>query len=281
LSQTYSQIFRINGQDVELHNGIESAVLTEKPITKSTEDDQRISLTITITNAEIKRVQSFLWRLCEEAVLNKLEFNDLHATQHNEFNKGVIRVNEIHAMLTIVQQTFRFLFKDPEDSTKSLGPRLLDYLPQHLETLRQVTETDEKSDEKLDENMQSAFVDIGKNLFELLHSRVIIETHWNSCTRLVWFGSERELDIFWDWLNDSNVISGLHSLQKKRLEMIKSSSNRNRALLMPIMQMIAENWLRDRKWKVEDTFRWISGYLELVCSTCSILQMVVTPLILK
>lgn len=113
---------------------VKEIVETDERTPQSVDDIPRITATITITRAEIKTVQNFLWKLTEKGMLDQLRFDDSAAMIQS---KGTIRVNEFDAHLEITKQLFKLLLADPDEKTEKLGRYALPALPSHLDFLRQ------------------------------------------------------------------------------------------------------------------------------------------------
>ena len=261
MKSKYAMIFKVfdDSHHVRIYEDIEKMVSTTKS-TRRKPDAPRITATITITKANIKTVQSFLWKLTEKAMKEDFEFYEL-ATSTKSI--GNIEVNEVDAHLSIVKQSLNLLLANPEEKTKPLASYLLRYLPKHLKHLRDATELSEMERDDMEE--------IGRGIFALFSDGEIFEKHWNSCQPCLrdWLWKHAEsgdgVQVFWKWLNDPETIRGLGKRDRIWLNEQKSTLNPGRSLLQPVALMVSNNWLQGRSWDVRGTFRWIRDFLSIVC----------------
>ncbi|KAH8592092.1 hypothetical protein B0O99DRAFT_689874 [Bisporella sp. PMI_857] len=262
----YAKIFEINNDGyVIVNEAIEEAIKTSERTRPLGEEEPQISATITITKANIKTVQNFLWTLTERAMINKFEFDESAALINA---KGNIRVNELDSHLIITKQCLALLLADPDEKTDALSSYAMTALPTHLNFLRNDAEF-----YTIDIGTKR---EIGQGVFALLVDGDIIEKHWTSEDngwyrdnydgKYSWFYNEGEPSVFWNWLNDPDAIQYLGKKDKEWLKQLKSQPDPNRSLLEPITLMMARRWLRDREWDAKNTFLWISEYLQMAKS---------------
>ncbi|KAK3319420.1 nacht and tpr domain-containing protein [Apodospora peruviana] len=166
------------------------------------EEETKFSVNINITKANLTSVQRFLWNLTM-----KVKLEDKTAA------------NGFDSYLTILKRTFQLLGEAPNKDTKAIAPYLLNYLPQHLNelkeapTLHPLTPLEKQT--------------IGEGLYALFATGDVVKTHWESCNELIWCRTEDELDTFLTWFKDPDITS--------KLGEVASSSNPHRALLQNIM----------------------------------------------
>jgi hypothetical protein len=253
LEGKYAKFFEINEGYVSMKEDIGGMVITPTSTRRNREDTPRITATITITKADFKIAQSFLWKLCETG-MREFAFNDLAATTRI---KDSIGVNAFDAHLSIVEQSFKLILHNPDDMTKSAASYMLGYLPEHLRFLREAPEFHELRDADKRE--------IGNGVFSLIVKGDIFKTYWDSCgpPERLWVDHEDDITSLWEWLKDPGAIRYLGTKDNDWLEQLKSEANPNRSLMQPVTEMIAKSWLQDRKWKANDTFEWIRGFLKL------------------
>jgi hypothetical protein len=259
----YSKLFKVDDGDVNVKENIANAVNTLESTRKVIDDAPRISATITITNADIKTVQRFLWNLTENAMINNFEFNNSAATVQT---KGSIRVNEFDSNIYILKQSFKLLMAEGNKNTDALAFYALGCIPEHLDRIRDHAGwSDMQATDKSD---------IGKFLYAILESGDIIERHWTSFNleqnsayffySSSWFSRTNEPSPFWRWLDDPDAIKNLGHKDKDWLAKLKSEPNANQALLRDVTLMVAKRWARDREWAVSGTFQWIHKFLCMV-----------------
>jgi hypothetical protein len=223
------------------------------------EDIPRITATIAITKADFKTAQSFLWKLCETA-MGDFAFNEQAAQTKIKDNIGV---NAFDAHLWIVKQTFKLLLSKPDDMTKATAGYMFGYLPTHLRFLKEATEFSGLMDEEKKE--------IGSGIFSLIVKGDVLETYWDSCGPPENRWDDVGISALWEWLKDPEATRYLGTKDNEWLEQLKLEANPNRSLMQPVIEMIAKNWLRDRKWKAADTWWWIHSFLMLPKAVCSTL----------
>ncbi len=217
------------------------------------DDTPKFSATITISKADRESVQSFLWSLAQEAGRDNFGFYRL-ATEGSM--KGHIQVNEINAHLGILRSTFKFLASEPDTRTARIAPYLLGRLPHHLGSLEA---------RRLDGLSLAEKREIGNGLWELFSSGEIVEIHWDSCGDVYWYDRESEVAIFRRWLADPEVVGHLGRFARKQLRDIEADPNPNQALLFQITKTVAFQWIRRDESDVGRPFRWLRGFLALVC----------------
>jgi hypothetical protein len=253
LEGKYSKFFDVDEDGhVSMKEDIDEMVKTDTSRRKN-DETPRITATITITNAEFKTAHSFLWKLCETAMTD-FTFNDL--ATHTKI-KDRIGVNAFDAHLSIAKQSFKLLLNDPSDMTKSAAGYMLGYLPEHLSFLREAPAYGELSNDEKRE--------IGTGVFSLIVKGDILKAYWDCCgpPEHFWVEHEDDVNALWEWLKDTEAIRHLGTKDNDWLKDLKSKVNPNRSLLLPVTEMIVKAWLQDRKWKAEDAFRWIRGFLSL------------------
>ena len=266
MERKYAKIFKVNehSQSVRIDEDIEEIVKTPTR-TQRAPDTPKITATITITKANIRTVQNFLWKLTEKGMKDEFEFNEVATSTESKSN---IQVNEFDAHLIIVKQSLNLLLADPDEKTKLLAPYLLRYLPKHLLFLSMAQEFhDIGSEDK---------IRIWNGISALLVDGDVFEKHWDSCQPCLsdWFWNESNstegievfcIEVFWKWLNDPEAIRGLSKRDKIWLRELHSTPNPNRNLLRQVTVVVAKNWLQSRLWDAKKTFMWIRDFLSLLC----------------
>ena len=254
LTGKYGSFFEISGGFTTIAEGMLDLVHRERTVPRGDGDEAKFSVTITITKANLTSVQRFLWNLAMKVSQDNFGFERL---EDKTRVKGSIQVNEFDSYLTILRRTFTLLNGEPNKATQAIAPYLLNYLPQHLDALRNAPTGQPIT---LAEKQE-----IGDGLHSLFATGDVIERHWDSCGELIWYKNQDELEIFLGWLKDSDVTCGLGRMDRKWLNKVAASSNPCRALLMNVMKMVAGKLLQGTEWDVERPYRWIGKFLDLVC----------------
>ena len=213
-------------------------------------DDPTISMTITIKNVRLSKVQRFFWDLSEKVVIDKFNF----ANSLKDFReKMTITSNSAEANLTLTKRCFDLLFDEPKEETKILCRYAMENLMWHLINLR--LEIDARTIELSERH------EVLSNIISLLQSANSIEQHLqdrflsNSC----WV-SEDGGKALQEWLHDSGATDGLNRKDLKWLD--GATTGPPLQVLKPIATAIASHWLCNRKWSAQSCFIWIDSFLE-------------------
>lgn len=234
---------------------IRDVVITSADTRAKVEETPRITATITITKANLRVAQNFLWNLCEKGVMDKFEFNESAAATTI---KDTIRVNEFDAHLWMIKQSLKLLSAEPEERTTALAKYVLGYLPNHLDALREHPKFIDLEEEEKGE--------IGHGVYLFIGDGDILEKFWraNGPPGTNWILQDDDIGVMWKWLEDPSATRYLGKKDKEWLESIKRNPNPDRSLLLPIVKMVAKHWLLDREWEVQTTFEWVRSFLEMV-----------------
>ncbi|KAF9888811.1 hypothetical protein FE257_008180 [Aspergillus nanangensis] len=252
----YSRIFSLT-QDayVEPKENVEKCVITERDSPRQS-GDRKISATITITNADVEKVQRFLWDLNQHAHFGGFSFEH-DGTGTVETGRKKIRLNEVDAHLDIVKRAFEFLNdNEKDDRGKSLGNYLMGFLVNHLQPLYEARGLDALPD------AEKGY--IGYHIYEMFNSGGLIEKNWDFCHWVGWPNSSSDMTVFWNWLDDPVATRRLGSRDKAWLADLKKQTDPNRELLIEVTTMVARRWLQDTEWEVTRLINWIRGVLSLV-----------------
>ncbi|KAL7919138.1 hypothetical protein ACQKWADRAFT_329980 [Trichoderma austrokoningii] len=249
----YSKLFYTHFNYFALSPTIERLVIKDRKRPRVGEDAPKISLNITVTNADITTVQNFLWNLFQKSMVDKFEFEPLSNQKSHVATE--IHVNKYDAHLAMVKHALRYLTSSPDVRTRPVGNYLTRRLPSHLDKLSQA--------DGYDEILSSDKKEIGDGLFSIFFSGEVIERHWESLKHVDWFGDDDEVEILRKWLQDPGAIGHLGRLDKYWLRTVKASQRPNRELITPLMKKIAHRWLQDRTWDTNDCFGALRRFLEL------------------
>ncbi|KAL2785547.1 hypothetical protein BJX66DRAFT_57918 [Aspergillus keveii] len=255
----YSKIFTLTygGKFIALRDHVDECVVAERVRPRQSADDPKITATISITNGDIKSVQRFFWDLTHHSSFtNGFQFQPDSDLSQAASRK--IQIYRVDAHFEIVQKAFDyFLMPDSDDKQKGelSGKYLMVCLPDHLKVLYEA--------EGLDELSLADKQYIGSHVYDMFNEEDVIENNWESCAWAIWYKSEDEMGIFWNWLDDPVAIARLGARDKRWLADIKKGKSRNRSLLTPIMTMVARKWLQEDEWEVSRPSDWITGLLHL------------------
>lgn len=92
-----------------LIDGVKEWVVTPRNTPRPSENDPKVTATISITNADVRVVQRFFWDLTEHSMSTNFDFK--HVPDAQNIRRKRIQVNEIDSHLLIVKQTFGFMNK--------------------------------------------------------------------------------------------------------------------------------------------------------------------------
>lgn len=253
----YSRIFNLTsgGRYLGLKEHVRDCVVAQRDRPRQSEDDPKITATISITNGDLKLVQRFFWDLNHYSFLDGFKFHP--ASDPTTEAQGKIRVYKADAHLEIVKRAFNFFLQPAVDeNARPLGSYLMRSIPLHLRALSEVT--------GMDELLPADKQFIGSHVYQMFTDGDLIQRNWEFCKYTFWFKRNEYLEIFWRWLDDPVAIAGLGPRDKRWLEDLREGGHRNSELLTPTMTMIAQNWLRKTECDVYEPYRWISGFLTLV-----------------
>jgi hypothetical protein len=239
---------------IALSPAIEPLVIKDRKRPRVSEDAPKISLSISVTNADTTTVQNFFWSLFQKSMVEKFDFEPI-SNQKGRVARE-IQVNMYDAHLAIVKHALRYLTSPPDVRTKPIGDYLARRLPSHLDKLSQA--------DGYDEILSSDKKEIGDGLFSIFVSDEVIERHWESLKLIAWFGEDSQVEILRKWLQDPGAIGHLGRLDKDWLKFVNTNQRPNRELLTPLMKNIAKRWLQDRTWQTHDCFSVLRQFLNLV-----------------
>ncbi|KAK0736865.1 hypothetical protein B0T21DRAFT_382967 [Apiosordaria backusii] len=217
-------------------------------------DNKTISLEIKINNANISTVQRFLWDLTRFSTWDSFSFKADDAAAQVAQSRGIIRANKTDASLAIVESFFKFLKDDPNEKSENIRRYLVDYIADHLQTLRKA--------EGKDKLTASEAGSIGKRIFELFdYPDAAIKKHWEFFSHCTDFIAKRNMMEFWEWIQMDTTLSVLSGKERDQISDLKKDANWERKLLRPTMKMVAKMWLRDREKDVYWLLEWITPFL--------------------
>ncbi|KAK4200473.1 hypothetical protein QBC40DRAFT_339823 [Triangularia verruculosa] len=220
-------------------------------------DNKTISLEIKINNANISTVQRFLWDLTKFSTLDSFSFKADDAAAQVAQSRGIIRVNKTDASLAIVETFFELLKDDPNGKSESIQKYLVDYLADHLRTLRTA-----EGDDKLTASEAGS---IGKRIFELFdYPDAAMKKHWELFRRSQLFICEENMEEYWEWIQMDATLALLSGKERDHIGDLKKDPHWERKLLKPTMRMVAKMWLRDREQEVYWVLDWLNSFLSRI-----------------
>ena len=256
IERKYNRIFEFNDGWVIPRPELQDSLILGRRRRHDGGESPKISATITITKADSRSVQNFLWRLTERAVREDFEFNDL--TSQSFISKPSIGVNKIDALVTIVEHSLEVVKQDTSDGRKDLLSYIWTYFPDDLERLIDCSDAmcmteDEKSN-------------IGEMIYSLFEDGEMLEKYIDDLESIAqnWLSGQPGPIAFWHWLQDESAIRGLRKRDKEFLRHARSQSNSDQSLLQPVTEMVARHWLTTRSSSVNGTSSWMLNFIALV-----------------
>ena len=214
------------------------------------DDDPTISMTITIKNAKVSKVQRFFWDLSEKVVIDRFNFvNSLT----NLKETATISANSAEGHLTLTTRCFDLLVDEVREETQILCRYAIENIMWHLISLRDAV--NEGAVGLADREKILA------NIVSLLQSTDYVDRHLTdrfletSCWILEVNGS-----VFQEWLRDPKTTG---RLSRKDLNWLKHATDGPYLLaLSTTASLIARHWLCNRKWSSRSLFGWLDMFLE-------------------
>ncbi|VBB86586.1 Putative protein of unknown function [Podospora comata] len=235
-------------------DNLDKVITKPRELSQGGPDNKTISLEIKINNASISTVQRFLWDLTKFSTLDGFSFKADDAAAQIAQSRGIIRVNKTDASLAIVESFFKFLKDDPSEKSESIRQYLIDYLADHLRTLRTA-----EGDNKLTPSEAGS---IGKRIFELFdYPDASLKKHWDFFNSNWEFIEERNMSEFWEWIQMDTTLAELSGKERDHIVELKKDVRWERKLLKPTMKMVAKMWLRERGNAVYYLLAWIKRAL--------------------
>lgn len=252
----YSKIFEIsagNLKNVFIREGILGLVRRERTGQRGEDDEAKFDISITITKANLTKVQRFLWNLSMKLEETQDRFGFQHLEDKTKMH-GTIQVNEFDSYMALLDRTFDLLADEPTKATEAIATYLIGFLPEHLEALKEAPTSQPLT---VAEKQR-----IGEGLYSIFATGDVIEKHWSNCGFPVrWNKRKYELDIFCDWFKDPEVTSKLGVMDRRWLSNVITSKDTYRGLLINIMTMLAKHLFREREWDVLRPYNWIKEFV--------------------
>lgn len=162
LKNKFRRVFNLDDDVVEVVGNIEDLFRSSESVTGekasiSDIDGAKITMTISINQADPGAIQRFFWDLTERVGIGRFDFSPDNS---NNENKGVIHCDGVNAHYRMAEQLLKLLNDEPHEKTKPLVEYALTYLPQHLQMVKEALDK-----EKLGASARKA---VAKRLVELL-----------------------------------------------------------------------------------------------------------------
>ncbi|EXJ54057.1 hypothetical protein A1O7_09394 [Cladophialophora yegresii CBS 114405] len=260
LRKKYTKVLKIEGDQVLVEPEIARLFTLQGSSrwdneTSSSLDNARITMTVSINQADVRTVQQFFWDLTERVGIGKFDF----LTMSNNDSKGTVRTDRAQAHYHITEQLLRLLNDEPHEKTQCLVPYAMRELPSHLKEVYDSLGTVE-----LEATQRR---NIAKSLVDLLADVEGIERFWSAENVVSWDWLEpKNAAVVENWLTDSNTVTALQPRERRWVRNHTASTEGKGGVFKPITLMVARRWLRDRTWWASSAFMWIHKYLLLVGS---------------
>jgi len=218
----------------------------------------KITMTISINNADRDAVKKFFWDLSERIAFEKYPFDESDAKIEE---KGVIGVNMIDSHFDIAEQCLELLNDEPDEKTAVLVPYALENLAAHLREL--VDLRNDADGGGLEPGEKKAIL---KGLLTLLSDIDATEKHWRTGhgLRAYWLENKENVSAIETWLNDPKALDLLEPRDKRSLKRVLEHSEGHGGYWRPLTLAISRQWLQGREWDVKEAFDWIEGFITMV-----------------
>ncbi|KAF7377195.1 Goodbye domain-containing protein [Mycena sanguinolenta] len=254
IKNKYSAVLQVEGHFVEGKDGVRDYLQKDKNTSgksRQPKEQPTISMTITINNVDQELCGHFLWDLAHKGIRDKFKFDFDAASNALHNSQAVIALDEFEAHHTIVKQAFKYLSEEPRDQTKEIGNYLVNWLPYHLDRLRQL-EGDDKGMLMPDDQLE-----IGHNLYQLFQDEDVFRRHRASFEGTWW--EKEEMMIIQKWLRDWAVV---RKLDKRWRDEVQQAVSPTKGYLRTFVRVVVEGFLRERSWGVQNAYTWIEKFME-------------------
>lgn len=259
LKKKYMDILHLRDNVVEVDPEVESLFKNAANVPGGKEavldgDDPRITMTISISQADLRTVQQFCWDLTERVGIGRFDFI---ATSPSVERKGIIHCEESRAQFQIARQLLKLLNDEPHENSKCLADYALNYLLDHLEEVKVALDKNKLGDAERKE--------IAERLIDLLSDVEGIEKFWNTTVDVYfrWIALPRVSTIR-EWLTDARTKRVLEPKERRWVEVHTGTEAGMAGFYKPITLMMSRRWLQGRDWNAHDIYQWIQRYVALV-----------------
>ncbi|OCT46177.1 hypothetical protein CLCR_01032 [Cladophialophora carrionii] len=209
LTKKYTKVLKVEGDQVLVEPEIARLFTVQGSSgwgneSASVLDNARITMTVSINQADPRTVQQFFWDLTERVGIGKFDF----LTMSNNDSKGTIRTDRAQAHYHITEQLLRLLNDEPHEKTQCLVPYAMRELPSHLKETYDSLHTIE-----LEATQRR---NIAKSLVDLLGDVEGIEKFWSAEKVVSWDWLEpKKAAIVENWLTDPNTVTALQPRERR------------------------------------------------------------------
>lgn len=258
IKSKYAKIFEVEDDGtVRINWQIEDFLESSKSPRASTASTDvsgtpKITMTISISNAGLDKVQQFLWDLSEKAAFERFPFKASETVQE----KGTLRVNYIDANLVIASACLDLLADEPDEKTNSLVWYALECLSHHLAILMSFGSNLEPLEKQ----------GILKGLLTVLVDTDAVEKHWTSGSglRRYWLDNDYDVDSVEYWLNDTTAALLLEPRDRRDLKRLLDESVGYGGFWKDVTIRMSRHWLQLRRSSAREAYDWVDGFLAMV-----------------
>lgn len=227
---------------------------TASKLSVTTEDQSSISMTVSIRNASREQCGQFFWTLADRAFRDKFQF-PFEGESLNSFHSlgQRISVDEFEAHYFIATHAFQYFANAPVDATKAIGNYLLNWLPHHLDTLRELEDT------KKGELTSAQKVEIGLGLYKMFKDDSVVQSHKESFQKCFWTSDEfKNVRL---WMDDPVVVRDMDRTWRAE---VKQASDPTKGYLKHLVTAVLQGFLVDRTWDIANACEWLRHFMDLV-----------------
>ncbi|OQU96187.1 hypothetical protein CLAIMM_02300 [Cladophialophora immunda] len=258
LKEKFARILHVIDDHVEVDVDIENLFRSQdSPVSETATvpdlEAARISMTISINEADLRTVQQFFWDLTDKLRSGRFDFS---TDKSSLGGKGVIQTDVVRASYYLSEQLLKLLNDEPHEKTQCLVSYALRYLTYHLGKVKESLEQGRLG--------TSERMILAKRLVDLLSDVEGIEKFWTTRNELSpnWIDPD-QVKIVRDLLKDEKTIAVLQPKERRWVRVHTADSEGKAGIYKPITLMVARRWLRDRSWDVYPAYNWIHKYIAL------------------
>ena len=258
LRKKYSKVLRIDENFVFVEDAIndtfrsrEGAVSTKA--TRYDLDSARISMTISVEQADTPSIQQFFWDLTERTGIGKFDF--LHNLENN--TKGTVETDKVRAEYHITEQILKLLNDEPHEKTRCLVSYALAQFPAHLQQVYESLEADNLGDVER-KTIAKGLVDLLSDVDgveRFLSTNDGLPIHWLDVANVKTVRS---------WLMDPKTADVLQPKERRWAKLHTEGTAGRTGVYKPLTLMVARQWLRDQAWEASGAWTWVRRFVALV-----------------
>jgi hypothetical protein len=206
---------------------------------------------VNLHESEVRIVKRFLESVCDPDLYQKFQFEQFFLAKLST-STAVIQFDEQASQLRILQTCVEALI-NPDPIWEPMDYYFTGWWQYHLEEIDlSLTAPRDK-------------MNIGGQLVKLFFDQKVIEK-WVTETHLPflrgqWLLDEKYSDVMLSWLRDSAVVKGLDEDGKQWAKDLTSNSRPDADLLEHIAKFIANKWLTDSGWPIDDLVLFVHSFV--------------------